>query len=132
MKVFAAILLVLCPVIAAAQNYQGMNEADMQKMMQVMQEMQTCMDNIDQAELDALQEKTTKFDAEIKALCDQGKRDEAEEKAIAYGKEMTKNPTVQQMQKCGEKAKGKLPSGQMGSMEDMYDYSDKEGHICDQ
>lgn len=132
MKVIATILFVVFPVIAAAQKYPGMNEADMQQMMQVMQEMQACMEKIDQAELEALQQRSDEFDAEIKVLCDQGKRDEAEKKAIAYGKEMMNNPVVQQMQKCGEMAEGMMPPGQMGTMEDKYDYSEDEGHVCDQ
>ena len=52
-----------------AQNPMGMNEADMQKMMQQMQEAQACMEKIDQSQLDALEKKAKQFEAEMKSLC---------------------------------------------------------------
>ena len=51
-------------------------------------------------------------------------------KAIAYGKEMMKNPALKQMKECGEITRGLVPEESMPSMEDDFDFSD--GHVCDE
>lgn len=130
MKVFLSILFVLLPVVAAAQNYQGMSEADVQNMMQQMQQVQECMDKVDQTELEAIEQRSEEFEAEVKSLCEQGKRDEAQEKAVAWGKEMMDNPTLTQMRKCGEIAQGMVPPGQQQPEE--YDFDFSKRHVCDE
>jgi hypothetical protein len=129
MKTIVTILFLLLPVAASAQN-QDMNGVDMGQMMMLMQEMQECMAKVDQAELEALEQRSEEMDAEITALCEQGKRDEAQKKAIAYGKEMMKNPALKQMKECGEITKDLVPEESMSSMEDDFDFSD--GHVCDE
>ena len=123
MKRSAVILLLLTPTLAIAQNYPGMNEADMQKL----QEMQSCMEKVDQSKLKALEQRQYQFDAEVKSLCDSGKRDEAQKKAVSYAKEMMNNPAIQAISKCGEIAKGMMP--EMPFMNLDKETSDQ--HICD-
>ncbi len=127
MKISTCILLLLIPMIAAAQNYQGMNEEDMQKVMQQMQKMQACMQNVDQDKLKALEQRSKKFEAEVKSMCDSGKRDKAQQKAISFGMEIAKDPSMQQMRKCGELSKGMMPK--MPFMDQDKDYSSH--HVCD-
>jgi len=79
MKIAASILFLLIPVVVVAQNYKGMNEGDMQKMMEQMQMMEACMRNIDQAELKELERRTNQIEDEVKSLCASGNRDEAQE-----------------------------------------------------
>ncbi len=123
MKSGTMILLLVLPVAALAQNYPGMSPADMEKM----EKMQACMEKIDEAKLKAIEQRSEKIDAEIKALCAGGKRAEAQEKAMAFGQEMAKDPTMQAMGKCGEMMKGMMPK---------VPYTDKGkgasgGHVCD-
>ena len=123
MKAAATVLLLLMPVAAIAQNYPGMSEADMQKM----EKMQSCMENIDEAKLKEIERRSHQIEAEIKSLCASGKRAEAEEKAMAFGKEMAKDPTMQAMSKCGEMMKGMMPK---------VPYTDQgkstsSHHVCD-
>ena len=127
MKMLASILLLLMPMVTVAQNYQGMNEGDMQKMMEQMQEMQSCMQNVDQAKLKVLEQRSYEIEAEVKSLCTSGKRDEAQKKAISFGKEVAKDPTMQAMRKCGEMMKGMTPN--MPFMDQDKDYSSH--HVCD-
>jgi len=127
MKILASILLLLMPMVTVAQNYQGMNEGDMQKMMEQMQEMQSCMQNVDQAKLKVLEQRSYEIEAEVKSLCTSGKRDEAQKKAISFGKEVAKDPTMQAMRKCGEMMKGMTPN--MPFMDQDKDYSSH--HVCD-
>lgn len=130
MKRIAAVLIVLLmPFAAAAQNMMGMDQADMQKYMQMMQDMQACMEKVDQAELDALEKRSEEFNAEIDALCAQGKRDEAQKKALAFGREMADNATVQQIRQCTEKFVDMMPREERSFMKD---FDAAERHICDE
>ncbi len=124
-------LLLLAPVAAIAQNFPGMQQMDMQKL----QEMQTCMENIDQKQLQAIEKQQQQFEAEIKPLCNSGKRDQAQQKAIAYAKQMMNNPAIKTMQKCGEIAKGMMPDMPFMDMDKELgnDPSNNmnDQHVCD-
>ena len=124
MKMPAIVLLLLLPIVAMAQNYQGMSEADMQNMMQ---EMQACMQNVDQNKLKALEQRSNQFEAEMKSMCASGKRDEAQAKAIEFGMEINSDPTIQAMRKCGEIMKGMMPM--MPIVKQDKDFS--KHHVCD-
>jgi cell fate (sporulation/competence/biofilm development) regulator YmcA (YheA/YmcA/DUF963 family) len=126
MKVLAVVIFVLIPVSIHAQNFQNMNEQDMQKMMMQAQKVQACMEKIDQAELKGIEQRSKEFDAEIKSLCAAGKRDKAQKKAIAFGREMAKNPVLQEMKKCGELMRGVMPDMPM-----VEDFEDSDTHVCD-
>jgi predicted transcriptional regulator len=131
MNKLAITILCLLPVISFAQNPMGMSEADMQKMMQQMQEAQACMEKIDQSELDRLEKKAQSFEAEMKSLCASGKRDAAQERAMVYMKEVVNSPVVQQAKRCGEKMQSMMQGmSQQGSlMTEDKDYSSM--HVCD-
>ena len=132
MKISAIILLLLMPMITVAQNYQNMSEEDMQKMMQQMQKMQSCMQNIDQAKLKAIDQRSSQSLANIDSLCAGGKRDEAQAKAISYGKEMAKDPTMQAMKKCGEMMSSEMMEGMMPKTPLMdLDKDLSSRHVCD-
>ena len=131
MKIIVAVLCLLFPVAAVAQN-PNMQGVDMGKMMQMMQEMQQCMEKVDQEELRKLEQESEEMEAELKALCEKGKRKKAQNKAIKYSKKMMKNPALVQMKKCGEITKGLVPEGSSPSksFEDEFDFSNK--HVCDE
>ena len=131
MKRLAITLLCLIPMSSFAQFNMSMNEADMQNMMQQMQKAQTCMEKINQSELDALEKRANKFEAEMKSLCAAGKRDAAQEKAMVYMKEIVNSSAVQQARKCGEMMKGAMQGmmQDMPFMEEDKDYSRQ--HVCD-
>jgi hypothetical protein len=126
-KPFAIFLCALMPVVAVGQNYPAMNEADMQKMMQQMEAMQSCMAKVDQAKLQALAERSQRMETEIKSLCASGKRDEAQQKAIAFGKEIASDASMQAMMKCTEGMKSMMPEL---SFEGLDEHSAGQ-HICD-
>lgn len=133
MKMFLAFLLLLIPATLLAANPPVMNQGNtqnMQNMMQVMQQVQECMAGIDQSKLQELQVRSEKMSEEIEGLCSKGNRDKAQKTAISFGKEIASDPTLKQMQKCGEMAQGALPM--MGTVEtfDEKEYANK--HVCDQ
>ena len=127
MKILAGILLLLMPMVAVAQNYQGMSKEDMQKMTEQMQKMESCMQNVDQAQLKVIEQRSNQLEKEVQSLCASGKRDEAEEKTILFGKEIANDPEIQTMRKCGEMMKGMMPN--MPYMEQSKDRSSR--HVCD-
>lgn len=130
MKIITAILfIVVLPVVAGAQGTQGLNPAEMQNYMQLMQEMQECMAKIDRAEMAAFETRSQEFDAEIDQLCAEGKRDEAQKKAMAYSKELAAKPAVQQMKKCSEKVVSQMPEAEKSFMADP-DF--EKHHVCDE
>ena len=132
MKISAIVLLLLMPMVTVAQNYQNMSEEDMQKMMQQMQKMQSCMQNIDQAKLKAIDQRSSQLLAKIDSLCASGKRDEAQQTAISYGKEMAKDPTMQAMRKCSEMMSGEMMQGMMPKTPLMdLDKDLSSRHVCD-
>ncbi|MDD2758893.1 MAG: hypothetical protein PHH11_01225 [Methylomonas sp.] len=122
--------LILAPLTAFGQNYGGMTEAQMQQMMQQAQQMQTCMENIDQAELDAFQQKAEAMDAEVKTLCAAGKRDAAMARAMQFGKETAHSKVMQDMKKCGEGMKNMMPN--LPKTAEPSDDNEKPRHICDE
>jgi len=133
MKISTGVLALLLPVTAIAQNYPGMggmSESDMQNMMQQAQKMQTCMQGIDQSRLQAFEQQTSKVEAEVKSLCESGKRDDAQQEAIAFAQEISSNPDVQKMIKCTEGMTNMMPKMRFTYQANGADTSVK--HVCDQ
>lgn len=119
------LLSVLCmPLVSFAENGL-MSDEQMQQMMEGAGKMQECMAKVDQKAMDALTAKGEKVNAEIKKLCAAGKRDEAQKKAMDYGKEMAASKEMQAMQKCGAMAQGMMPQ-HPGPGDGK-----KPGHVCD-
>lgn len=102
----------------------------MQKMMQQMQQAQSCMEGIDQAELTKFEQRAKQMEASVKALCASGKRDEAQQEAMTFGREVASTPAMNKMRECSKMMEGAMPG-----MPNMHDYSSGESddqHICDQ
>jgi len=129
MKMIMMVLFLIFPIAATAQN-QGVSGNNMEKMMQLMQEMEQCMAKVDQAALKAFEKESEKLSDELEVLCNKGERKKAQKKAIAFGKKVMKNPAIKQMQKCGELTKGLLPEQAEPSIEDTFDFSNR--HVCDE
>lgn len=117
--------LLLIPFIASAQP---MDDERMEQMMHNMQAMQECMAGIDEAEMQAFQQKAEAMDAEVKTLCAEGKRDAAMKRAMAFGKEAAASDLMRQMQKCGQDMKQMMPQ----TAQYHEDAGGKPRHVCDQ
>lgn len=127
-SVIILLALILAPLQVISQNYpdmskMGINQMDMQKL----QQMQSCMENIDQQQLQLIQQQQARFDTELKSLCTSGKRDQAQQKAIAYAKQIMNNPAIKAMQKCGEIAREMMPDMPFTDINEDMD----EQHVCD-
>ena len=123
MKMSAVIPLMVIPAIVVAQDFPGMSGADIQKI----QEMQACIEKVDRKQLKSIEQRQYQFEAEVKSLCESGKRDEAQKKAISFGQEMAKHPAILAMSKCGEIAAGMMPDMPLMDQEEY----DSSRHVCD-
>lgn len=129
MKQAVVLFMLLLPLSVFAENMGGMDEEQMQQMMQQAQGMQTCMQNIDQAEMQAFEQRAKQMEADTQALCASGKRDEAMQLATAFGKEASDNKAMQAMKKCGEGMTNMMPKMAIAAQNDE---PGKPGrHICD-
>ena len=128
MKPLMLALLLTIPAAVSAQNNPGMNQPDMQNMMQQMQKVQQCMQGIDQTQMEELQKRSEQANSEIDALCAAGDRSKAQAKAMAFAKEIAKSPVMKQMQKCGKLVQGALPG--MPTTYEQKDFSKQ--HVCDE
>ena len=129
MRIIILPLLLLLPVLASAMDYQNMSEADMQKMMAQMEKAQACMADVDQSELKKFEARANQMEARVKELCASGKRDAAEQEAMAFGREVSADPAMKKMQECGKLMQGAMP-GMPGSAAQAAE-EHKDSHICD-
>ena len=128
---FISIAILVCiSFVQPAQAGAGMSEEQMQQMMQAAEKMQECFAKMDQSAMQSLTAKGEKMQAEVKALCATGKRDEAQSKAIEYGKEIANSKEMQEMKKCTEMAGDMMQHMPMSPGADG-DFSGM-GHVCDE
>lgn len=121
--------LLAMPAIAFAQNNpQQMNQQQMQAMMGKMQEMQTCMQQVDRAKMEEIGQRAKKVDAEIKALCAKGERDDAQDLAIEFGEEIKDEPNIKLMRECSKGMEGMMQDIPFGAKPKDLDSS----HVCDE
>lgn len=94
------VLLVAMPVLAQNPPAGIPSEANMQKMMQQAKRMQTCLADIDQAQLEALGREAEAMSDEIDALCAQGKEQEALDAAMTFARKINTDPNVKKAREC--------------------------------
>ena len=131
LRTITVLLMLSCFSTASTAGPGGMSEEQMQQMMQQAEKMQQCYGNIDQSAFKQLEAKGKAMEAEIKALCAAGKRDEAMSTAMKYGMEMQNDPQLQQMRKCGEMMKDMMAGMPQPYIPNMPVEDDKDSHICD-
>lgn len=131
MKVTSITILICIPVVVFAKDYPGMNQADMQNMMQQMKKMQSCMENVDKQQLKNLEDRSHKMQSEVKSLCASGKRDQAQGKALMFAKDMSNDSTLKEMKKCGEQVTSMLPKMPYIDVGSGNGKDDSGAHICD-
>ncbi|MEX2517325.1 MAG: hypothetical protein WD572_10545 [Gammaproteobacteria bacterium] len=116
--------------LAAAAVHAGadMTEEQMQQMMQQAEQMQKCMTRVDESELEIFGARAEVMEQEINALCDAGQRDQAQQLALEYGKQISNSNVMQELKQCGDMAQvllEQLPglSAQTAEADDL--------HVCD-
>lgn len=129
MKKTIITLSLLIPVVSFAQNAPDMNSAYMQDIMKSIEKMETCMQAIDEKKMDALKENSVRVGDEITALCKNGKRSQAQDKAVVFGKKMLNDATMKAMVKCNESMKDVMKAAPVIPFDPSVETRDK--HVCD-
>lgn len=125
-------LFVSALLLTTTQTVFAGPQGNQEHMQQMAQKVQECFAKFDESSFNVLEAKGKKMESEIKALCAEGKRDEAMSTAMKYGMEFNNDPTMIEMRKCSklmeEMMGGNMPKPYMPpSPEDEED----GGHICD-
>lgn len=116
-------LLFTLLVAAGAVCAQGMTQGEM---MQNMQKAQACMAQIDRSAMQRFGDEAQAMQSKIKSLCVQGKRDEAQEQAMAFGMKVSSQPELVKMRECMELMRGMMPVQPYFGPEQGSDQ-----HVCD-
>ncbi|WFP51376.1 hypothetical protein PL263_04945 [Methylomonas sp. EFPC3] len=128
------ILVLMAPALAAANAADSRSVSQpaanpkIQQMLEKIQAMQNCMKDVDKAELQALESQAKQLSSDVKQLCAAGKRDEAQQRAIGFGQEISANKAMQLTKKCSEGLAGLTPDLVAA---ESYSESGKARHICD-
>ncbi len=134
-------ILILFPAVGYAQSHEGMppnmamDQEHMQQMQRSLQQMDmkqldkaaACMEKLDLSMMDGLEKEGKKMEAEIGTLCQSGKRQEAQDRAMKYATEMMGRPEMKKMQECSKLASGMLPKMSYEKIAEMG----KNQHVCD-
>ncbi len=123
-------MFLLSVTVTYAGETGGMSDEQMQKMMQNARKMQECFEKIDRSAFEKLEKEGEEVGAEIDALCKAGKRNEAQARAVAYGKKISESEEMKEIQKCGTMMKGMMDNMPL-MIQESFD-EEKHGHICDE
>ncbi len=74
------------------------------------QQIEQCMAEANTSATQALRERGERISAEIESLCKAGKRDAAQAKALAFGREMADSPAMANLQECAGALGALLPA----------------------
>ena len=103
-----------------------------ENMMQQMLKMQTCIsETVDMRYLEDMAANGEKMAKHIKQLCESDQRQQAQDSAMTYAKDMQSNPNFQAMKKCTAQMGNAFPGAQ--ALQEEFDIDSlKENHVCDE
>ena len=125
MKILLAAVLLMVSHISFAQ--QGF---DMGNMMEKMEAMQQCMAEVDQSKLQQYQVEGDKFANEVRNLCNAGKRQQAQNRAMQYAMTIRDSAELKKIRECIALMEG------MPGMPQPKDFAKlasdaQQKHVCD-
>ena len=77
-----------------------------------------------------VKQQAQQVETEVRSLCSSGKRDDAQQEAMTFAKEMMSNPDIQKIMECGKKMGDMMPP--MPYMDQVNGSDDSVRHVCDQ
>lgn len=93
------LIITLLPLSLSAQPAMD-NQEEMEKMMVAMKKMQTCMMKINKDDIAKIQAKAAKMELETQALCNKGKRQQAQQSAEEAINKFKNDPIAIELRKC--------------------------------
>ena len=101
---FHKLLLVihlLCLSALAGAGQPRLTEAQRQQLVEQAAQLQDCLAKVDQNALQALSDQGEQTQSEVQALCQSGKREAAQQKAMTYIKALEQSGILNEIKKCG-------------------------------
>lgn len=88
---------------------QVLDSGQIQMLLNQAQDIEGCMAELDASATQALRARSERMTVEIESLCKAGKRDEAQARALAFGREMAESPAMANLQECSGPLGALLP-----------------------
>ena len=120
----AALGVLACVHPAAAQV---LSSGQIQTLLDQAQGVEACMNQLDAAATRALRARSEQVTNEIERLCRAGKRDEAQARAVAFGREMADSPAMGNLQECVGPLGALLPA----ALASLNGNASDELQVCD-
>ena len=128
-----AALLFASPVTHAVDAYTNPYAGeDMQRLMQMMQEAQSCMEKVDTAELERLHKTGQAVEARVKKLCKSGNKSAALKEGKAFARKVHSSRALKQMRIYTNKLSGLLPPQTLSMINklDKQQSNADENNVC--
>lgn len=108
-----------------------MSAEDQQLLTETLQLLQQCFAKIDPKEVAALQQRADHFSSELRGLCIERKREEAEKKTAGFYIDMMKETAIRKAEACADKIPEKF-EGFVSTPLDLSQFEpDDDHHVCD-
>ncbi|MCP4002271.1 MAG: hypothetical protein GY727_15280 [Gammaproteobacteria bacterium] len=128
MRLFLVSVVMLLPLMANAQNFGNIDPTTAALLLKQVEKAKACMDKVDQDELAVLQAEAEAKRDEVLAMCEAGKRDQAQAETIAYAEQSMQKPIVKEFQACMGVAGVTIP---MLAMMQLQNPETTGTHVCD-
>lgn len=99
-KVVMAVMVLATFACGRPAAAQVLDSRQIQMLLEQAQGIEACMNRLDAEATRALRARSEGVTADIERLCKAGKRDEAQAKALAFGREMADSPAMGNLQDC--------------------------------
>lgn len=114
-------------VLPAVVHGQLLDQAQVQMLMEQAAQIQQCMTKLDPAATNALRARGERMSADIEALCKAGKREDAQAKALEFGREVAKSPVMNDLEECSAALAAILPA----ALASFHGDADDGVQVCD-
>ena len=109
-RVGASLLMITSLGVGGLVEAQVLDSGQIQMLLDQAQEIESCMSSRDAAATEALRARSEQVTAQVQALCKTGKREEAQARALAFGREMADSPAMENLQNCSGPLGALLPA----------------------
>jgi len=100
----------LALALSGTAEAQVLDSDQIQMLLNQAQEIEGCMTQLDATATATLRARSERVTAQIEALCQAGKREEAQATALAFGREMADSPAMDNLQECSGPLGALLPA----------------------
>ncbi|MGD2119342.1 MAG: hypothetical protein PVG66_13355 [Chromatiales bacterium] len=104
----------------------NMSQEDMQAMMAKMQEVQTCLQQVDYQQVQQLEQQARQVQQQVRTLCSSGQNDAARATASDYVNQLMQHPAMAQIKQCRDLMIGMpmMPKDPMENLQQRFESTD--------